>query len=103
MNKKMKKVRGPWHTETFSALCLTETSSECTMSNTFWCSTSPKSVSITLELRDSGKCMTLKQAQPRKKGETASFSKYTVGHEEACENHLQSLTLIFAICQKGIK
>lgn len=102
MNKEMKKVRGPWHIETFSALCLAETS-ECTMSNTFWCSTSPKSVSITLELGDSGKCMKLKQTQPRKKGKTASFSKYTVGREEACENHLKSLSLIFAICQRGIK
>lgn len=90
----MKGLREPWHTETVTALCSTETSSK-------WV-TSPKSVSIILDLGDLGKRMTLKQTQPRKKDKT-SFSKYSVGHEEACENHLTSLRLIFAICQRGIK
>ena len=53
-NKAMKKLRHSWHIDTFTALCATETFSN-TISNTFRCWTSPKSLSITLEPRRLGK------------------------------------------------
>ena len=72
-NKAMKKLRHSWHIDTFTVLFATETFSN-TISNTFRCWTSPKSLSITLEPRRLGKTHDT-NADPAKEESKISFLK----------------------------